>query len=84
VLFIMNPDLMRLLYVAMALALVLPGAISMARRSEVPFLWSLLAWGGLLLALTLGYEWWQDWNSDVAGPARLDEPGPPRYGPLRL
>ena len=68
----MNPDLMRLLYVLLALALVLPGAISMARRGGVSVFLSLLAWVGLMAVLALGYDWWQDWNSDVTGPARLD------------
>jgi hypothetical protein len=68
----MNPDLMRLIYVMLLLALVLPGAISMARRGKVPVLLSLLAWGGLIALIALGHGWWQDWNSDVTGPARLD------------
>lgn len=68
----MNPDLMRLIYLMMVLALVLPGAISMARQSNVPVVLSLLAWGGLIAAVALGYEWWQAWNSDVIGPARLE------------
>ncbi len=68
----MNPDLMRLIYVMLLLALVLPGAISMARRGNVPVFLSLLAWGGLIALIALGYDWWQDWASDVTGPARLE------------
>ncbi len=67
----------------MVLALVLPGAWYMARRSGVPMLASLLAWGGLLAALTLGYTWWQDRQADVTGPAIIETPGGGR-GPTRL
>lgn len=68
----MTPDLLRLIALLLVLALVVPGALSMARGSQVPVFRSLLVWGGLLALLALGYDWWQDWNSDVTGPARLE------------
>jgi hypothetical protein len=73
----------RLIYLLLVLALVLPGAWHLARRGGVPMLPALLAWGGLLAALMLGYTWWQDRQADVTGPAVIESPGGGR-GTTRL